>query len=321
MVKFAILIFFIVASLGFAEDDSLGPSPRVEEAKPKIEEPQIDKGSTQEKHPKCEAVEAKPAVNELTAKQQGSEQNSDAKRPIDYQWWFNFLLVILTGGLVVTGTLQFLVYREQARYMRKGLDIAEKTAVATQGSVDAAKESASVARETLRIAHRAYLGAEDWQFRNGDDGNPIKIDVALYNSGTTPAKVIGTTWKVYVVKPLPPPPDYSQIAVDPMKPLLIQPKRKTTYTVNLTDLLKDHTLEEIRAHQPVAALVDDKTLNALTLQLILQGKMTLYLSGGIVYETIDMRLLFSLFIQYDSEARRFTAIGEPGYNYEISYNQ
>lgn len=244
---------------------------------------------------------------------QDSGKKPSEPPPQGWTWTWNEM-TFLTIALVIVGSIQAYVYWRQAGYMVEGLRISEKSA-------QAARDSADVARETLRIGQRAYLGTENWQFRNSEESTPIKIDIGLYNSGATPARVIGAAWQVYMIKQLPPPPDCSQVAVDPIKPMMIQPKRDTVYTVDLIKLLKEPVLAEIRAQQPPSKLVDDKTLRALAMQTVLQGAMPLYLSGFIIYETIDLCFLLALFLQYDAAMKRFVAIGEPGYNYETPYEK
>jgi hypothetical protein len=185
---------------------------------------------------------------------------------------------------IVTIITQVLLTLAQLYFIWIANEHAAKAAKAAQDSVD-------VAREAFQTVQRAYLGTESWKFRNDKAGIPIRIDVPLYNSGTSPAKVIGTAWSLHLVVKLPPPPDYSRIVIRPMKPLLIHPKKEYRYAANLVDLLTDSVKEEIRRLQPAATLVNDKALYAMTMKVVQDGKMTLYLSGGIVYETVGLCLL------------------------------
>jgi hypothetical protein len=102
-----------------------------------------------------------------------------------------------------------------------------------------------------------------------------------------------------------------------MKPLLIHPKRNFTYAADLTDLLKGVEREKLNAYLPEDAPSDRKGWNTLLLKRVLQGTTPLYLSGCLVYETVDLRWRMVFLVRYEAGAlSRFTLIGEQGYNYE-----
>jgi hypothetical protein len=247
--------------------------------------------------------------------------NPDQSTPDDWIVW-------LTGALVFVGITQVVVYVIQARYMSKGLDVTRQSAKAAQDSADAAllgataaKESAVIARETLQVTQRAYLGVEvgDWRFKYNDAGIPIRIECVFYNSGATPAEVIGSHFVVYevdVIGKLPPPPDYSHVPIDSLKPKLMHAGGGYTESVMLEDLYK-----EARLRVPVIPLIDMTVWRDGKLKSVLQGTTPFYVGGYMVYKTLGLYRLFVFLAEYEAAPLdRFVSVGESAYNYEIPYD-
>jgi hypothetical protein len=128
------------------------PIPRIEEAKPQVFKPQSEETKPEENDPPVGLVKAEPPAGTQDSKPQAKDQNPNADKPIDYQWWFNFLLVLFNAGLVTIGALQYRVYKKQAYYMEVGLEITRDSADAAQQAAAAAKEAADAATRSVNFA-------------------------------------------------------------------------------------------------------------------------------------------------------------------------
>jgi hypothetical protein len=230
---------------------------------------------------------------------------------------FFTLALVVIGGLV--GWRQMQILAKQMEIMAKQTDQMEAATRYAGAAAIAAEVSAKVAQETLQTTQRAYLGLENWRFKYDDAGIPLRIECTLFNSGATQAEIIGSAFRVYITGELPPPPEYSQITIDPMKPMLIHPKREHTYSVKLADLLKNAAIQD-PTMDTIMQLMSTPVLTAELLKRVLQGTSPLYLGGCLVYKTVGLCRMLVLFIQYEAALNRFAAVGEAAYNYETPCN-
>lgn len=322
----AVVMCFIVP-LVYAADESPNPIPNPgRESQPlqnsgaDITQKTNDPKTSSKGHSSTDSQTSTPISN-----QDAQESHNQPSQSSSSGWTWD-AMTLLTLALIVVGMTQALIYYRQARLMREGLEITKRSADAAQDSADAAKqgakaakESAAVARETLQVTQRAYLGIENWRFKNDDAGIPLRIECTLFNSGATPAEIIGSSFKTYVTGELPPPPDYSQITIDPMKPLLIHPKREHTYSVKLASLLKNAAIQD-PTMDTIMQLMGTPALTTDLLKRVLQGTSPLYLGGCLVYKPVGLCQMLVLFIQYEAALNQFAAIGESVYNYETPCN-
>jgi len=327
MKLFVAIVMCVIGPLVCTAEESPNPipSPR-EESQPiqnsgaNISQETNDPKTLSKSHPSTNFQTSIPVSNQDVQdfRNQPSQSSSNG--------WTWDAMTLLTLALVVVGVTQAFIYHRQARLMREGLEITKRSAEAAQDSADAAKQGAKaaedgalVARETLRVTQRAYLGIENWRFKNDEAGIPLRIECTLFNSGATPAEIIGSAFRVYITGELPPPPDYSQILIDPMKPLLIHPRKEHTYSVKLADLLKNATVQDPRM-DTIMQLMGTPALTADLLKRVFQGTSPLYLGGCLVYKIVGLCRMLVLFIQYEAALNRFAAIGESAYNYETPWN-
>lgn len=126
-----------------------------------------------------------PTVREITDAIVGDAESADRKNeiyqpappPDNSDWYFNFFLVIFTGGLVLVGGGQcYLIFRSLK---------------ATETAADAAKDAANTAHEALIKGQRAFVSvaAFPWLWRPDAD-RPGKyfydITATIENAGNTP---------------------------------------------------------------------------------------------------------------------------------------
>lgn len=185
------VIVLAVVSVTYAGDESLHPSPGIEKTKPQIEEPQYrNQISDSDKSP-VTTVMAVSSINKEEAQTNTNQKNNDTNQSVDYAWWFSLLAIIVSGGAVVVGRMQYRVYKEQAGYMRDGLEMT--------------KQSVEIARDELKIANRAYLFAGKWTVENLSVGVQARVKCSLPNTGHTPAILERRVGWVQVGKEKPPP--------------------------------------------------------------------------------------------------------------------
>jgi hypothetical protein len=145
----AFVMFFMVPVV-FAVVDL--PSPSVGEAKQKIEEAQLDKAKSQENQPVVRVIKIKSVASQDNADYKTDEENTNPNKPGDYTLLLSVLTVIFTGALVITGVLQYCVYKAQAKIMGRELKAARLSAKAAQDSAVAAVKSADAAMKNAEVA-------------------------------------------------------------------------------------------------------------------------------------------------------------------------
>jgi hypothetical protein len=129
---------------------------------------------------------ASAVANTLTAPAAGASKNGD-----QIGFWngkaTDWAIVILTGGLLLVGGTQAIIYRRQARLMSAALR-------ATSRSNRVAARAATVAEDALKHAERAsetelraYLHVSALVAKYDPDGVPIEIETTICNYGRTPA--------------------------------------------------------------------------------------------------------------------------------------
>ena len=93
-----------------------------------------------------------------------------------------WVVVILTGGLLVVAFLQWLTYRRQADYMRDGL-------TETKTAANAAMISAETAAKALVLPNQPWLDTENWHgtVEAINDQFSVMAECDIVNRGPTPA--------------------------------------------------------------------------------------------------------------------------------------
>ncbi|MGC9953456.1 MAG: hypothetical protein ABSD21_04155 [Rhizomicrobium sp.] len=115
-----------------------------------------------------------------------AEASQNPRPPDNSGWWFNFLLVIFTGGLVVVGAFQ-------AIFLKASVDAGEKTAEAAKASADAVVSQL-----------RAYIDVTV-EITDINDPGPRKVTGYIKNTGQTPAYNV-VNWMAVTCFTYPPPP-------------------------------------------------------------------------------------------------------------------
>jgi hypothetical protein len=291
------VVIFVVSSWVFVIENSPGQS--VEETKPKIEEPQLNKTKSGEDYPVVGAVEVKSVASQQEPNNGTDKKKTNSDEPVDYQWWFNLFLVILTGGLVVTGTLQFCVYKEQARYMRDGLEINRQSVKAAQDSADAAKKSAQVSEDALKLTERAYLIIGRWQWSQPEAAHPGSISYSLVNSGRTHAEVFGS---------------YTERCID---------RRPATIASNYRQHLIKWQGLTIAAQETHQVHVDrNDPIIPTRWEQIRGAVIQLYVFTHVEYDDVfGERYEVGCLVRYDSEARQFLIHNDTVHNYHRKKSQ
>jgi hypothetical protein len=145
-----------------------------------------------------------PQDNVETSHQKGAKQESAKatadERIADYTWW----LAVLTGGLVVSGVIQFGFLLRSDRTARI--------------AADAARDSADVAGKTLVAANRPWISADISIASDLTFGAPAAAQMTfkfiLKNTGNTPGVSVEIRPKLTIlelgVSAVGPPADYSQ---------------------------------------------------------------------------------------------------------------
>jgi hypothetical protein len=141
------------------------------ESKPQSKKPELQQSKPEARQ--TPASESPPAVQESpysvpnshATQEQTLKKETQPSTPTDSTWWFNLFIVIFTGCLVFVGIAQVVIYKRQARLMRKGLRLTRKTA---------------------ERQLRAYLSV-DPEIICLENEKPVIVRVRITNYGQTPA--------------------------------------------------------------------------------------------------------------------------------------
>jgi hypothetical protein len=128
--------------------------------------------------------------------------DSDAEEPIvRYNRW----LMIFTGALAFVGIVQF------------GFLIRSDTVATT--AAEAAKRSADIAEQTLRVSQGASIGLYRWESQNIEVNKSPYFRVEIANTGHSIAVVLNDTSNVTIDSELPQKPIYSSHPVNNVVPV------------------------------------------------------------------------------------------------------
>ena len=294
MVQFVVFIFLTVASVGFAEE-SPNLAPNIKKTEPQIEESQLNKSIPKEKQPTVTSLDIKTPPKATNSEKNAGSQENDTSQPVNANWWFNLLLVILTACLVLVGALQVRVYREQARYMREGLNVTGESAKAAQVGADAATVSAKVARDTLHLTQRAYIHFDHARLSQEKIPLPqvaaeIYLTCYFYNSGLTQGTLTtGYTDKI-ISSDTPEIPDYAS--------------HPNTWSGTET------IPKSGEAEYPTSI-----RLETAEIETIKSGTIFFFYGYFTYRDIFDEKREIAFFMQYDPNKERFFKVHRPGYNY------
>jgi hypothetical protein len=153
-----------------------------------------------------------PSIQSVSEQPKASNTGSDTSNPqqitiVDMrsralEWGaliFNFLLLLVVGYQAYTYKQQLGAMREGLRQNEWAFRATQRHASATlsqmQVQAEAARDAAIIAKDTLRISQRAYVGLErEPRLSLQSNGNP-EIEVYFVNTGRTPAHVVEFRYK------------------------------------------------------------------------------------------------------------------------------
>jgi len=227
-VKFSFLsiLFFLVLSGADEREGITEPKETIKQG----QKADLDKKEPAQQRTPADFVSRKPPIDKYPADNQASDQKNQPWQPTD---WFNLVLVIFTGCLVGVGIAQAIIYRKQAKYMRRGLRL-------TRIAADAAREGAETAiRQTEITANRdraRIMVKPDGEPKEDPNKLPwgYEIEWSAINVGGTPAFLSELFVDVDII-PMPIPdsrPDYS--ASKPFAKFIIPPNGSHSSKVSKT---------------------------------------------------------------------------------------
>lgn len=146
-----------------------------------------------------------PVIDKSKSKPTEKDRNTGSDKDGDesaLKWWnfYNAIAVTLfTLVLAVVAVLQWSSMRQQANYMKDGLEMTKESNVAALKAANAAEESVKHAKETARIDQRAWITIKGAILQQ-----PLKVNEApvirtvITNSGRTPALEVGVFSGVFL---------------------------------------------------------------------------------------------------------------------------
>jgi type IV secretory pathway VirB10-like protein len=235
VVKLSFLILFFLLLSGAGEREGI-TEPK--ETKPQSKEAQLDKkkpANQQNATAKIPAIKqpSRTETDRPTSDDQTPKQKTDTQPPVDSDWWFNSILVVFTGCLVIVGAVQAYIYFRQARYMREGLGLTRQTAQTAKDSA----ETASRQTEIMANRDRAWIMVKpDGEPKEDPNKLPwgYEIKWSAINVGGTPAFLSELFVDVDIIQmPIPDSrPDYS--ASRPFAKFIIPPNGRHSSKVSKT---------------------------------------------------------------------------------------
>ncbi len=201
------------------------------------------------------------------------QERKDQKEKTSQGWW----TIWLTGVVAAATFLQAIFLIRSFRETKK--------------AANAAKKSAIVAEDTLRITQRAYLDITDHQiYRRLTPGNNPQITYEITNIGNTVAQITEIMHVVDIVSEFPLDPDYSKCKI----------------------MSKNYSIRQKSTASKIATM--DRPINADQISSLDNDTKFLGLWGKITYYDIFQKSFTIGFgIKYRPRAGRFAFID--GYNY------
>jgi len=208
--KLSFLLILIGSALLLSAVGESAESLNPKEAKPQNKEPQLhQKEPAQQQAPTDQLLTGDEFLHSPpdhpTANGQTAEQESETGPPTNSTWWFNLFIAIFTGCLVCVGIAQIVVYKKQARYMRRGLKLTRQAANAAEESAKAVEAQLHVYRPFLIVTAMKMECPYDPQ-RSPFPIRPFVANVTIKNFGIGPADIINfNAYADIFPKPLPDP--------------------------------------------------------------------------------------------------------------------
>jgi hypothetical protein len=144
------------------------------------------------------------------------------------QAWFDFFLVLFTGGLFMTSYLQWHAVNDTLTQTKRLVDVAHIQANTAAESVKAAQEANELTKEAQRRANdivadadRPWIGVHHIELGDYTTERKINTKLQILNSGKTPALNVTTkiNWKVISGLPEAPSDEETSRAYEPQGPL------------------------------------------------------------------------------------------------------
>lgn len=248
-----------------------------------ITEPQPNTGSTQQKSDDVPVLlnqQPHPATHTPSASQSGQhvdpqrESNEIQRRLSDLTYW-----------LVVVGAMQVIIIIFQLLYGAR--------------SANAAKKSAKVAEDTLRMTERAYIVVKNWGMRGSLEEVPVEIIFTFWNAGRTEATLLEGGSQIGIRDNFPPIPDYQSLR-EKMVEIPIPAQGEVAYNTNENPIsISNEVAGQIRRREK-----------------------TLYYYGSFIYQNIfEEKYEVAFFTQYNATAGQFLVVNKPGYTYHKRYRE
>jgi hypothetical protein len=140
--------------------------------------------------PQGPAISQSPAENKITPDpwERTNEESTAAELSREFRW-LEFCQFAINGVLAIIGVVALCIYHGQLTTMNSQLKEMIRQYPELQKSADAAHDAAVVARDTLMLDQRPWVGlmGSNHFAAQIEKGSPIKISLDFQNVGKTPA--------------------------------------------------------------------------------------------------------------------------------------
>jgi hypothetical protein len=287
-----ILAALLAAPLVFLVETVLSQEP----SSPPIDQPATGKQHAEPGQNKILDAPTERTEGGTETGQKGSRHNTPEADKKQAEW----LTAIFTGGIVLVGILQLLLFVWQLWLIRESLDDAKLAAGAAKESADASKVQADIAQKTLISTHRPKLIVRELIIIDPtDEERNIRISYVVANIGASEARIVESWIEIQEVadgslRPLQPTEGTNVIGdetIDAGTRIL----REQGSTVSMLSLAVARQIQQRSGHTPVA---------------------TVYFRGWIVYADRNMTRRRTAFCRaFDHRDRRFRIVDDPDYEY------
>jgi hypothetical protein len=254
MVKFAIFILLLVASINFAEESSNPPiahdadASRKEEADKSQQNKQNAPTISQPTSPPALTIRPVPNIaSEQRPPNESTREGSNvSQQPKEDRMWppsAGWAAVYVAGVSALATVIYALISLGQWRAIRRQADIATEGVETNRIVADATRKSADTADFALKSLERAYLSVRQWQMVNFKEGSRAQAICSFANVGRTPGWITAIYCAPYLSEQEPNILDYKQVTrTYAGKRIIIHPQEERHLPIDAPSLgASDHT--------------------------------------------------------------------------------